>query len=76
MPSIIAHEQAEATTDPDLSAWVDKGGREVGDKCGRQYGATYETRDAGDANISLDGHDFLIHQLWVNAGQSYCAMSY
>jgi hypothetical protein len=76
MPSTIAHELAEATTDPDLSAWADGNGRELGDKCERQYGSTYKTRNGGDANISLGGEDFLIQELWVNDGAGYCSMSY
>ena len=35
----LAHEYMESTTDPLISAWYDKNGQEVGDKCDYVYGS-------------------------------------
>ncbi len=37
MANIAAHELSEVTTDPQLNAWFDSGGQEVGDKCAWQF---------------------------------------
>src|SRR5437660_1572239 len=37
--SMISHEQFETVTDPDLNAWSDLIGEEIGDKCRVEYGS-------------------------------------
>jgi hypothetical protein len=75
MASIIAHEAAEATSDPDLNAWYDRRGAENADKCAWTFGTTY-TSGGALANVHLGTRDYLIQQNWVNAGGGYCSMSY
>jgi hypothetical protein len=75
MASIIAHELAEAVTDPDLNAWYDQRGYENADKCAWTFGPTYKVANGASANMKLsDGRDYLIQQNWVrNTG---CAVKY
>jgi hypothetical protein len=75
MVSIIAHELAEATTDPDLNAWYDRRGNENADKCAWTFGTTH-SNGAGTYNVTLGSRNFLIQQNWVNAGNGYCSMRY
>ena len=35
----LAHEFMETVTDPDISAWYDQNGQEIGDKCNFNYGS-------------------------------------
>jgi hypothetical protein len=67
MISIISHEMAEATTDPDLNAWYDRNGNENADKCAWTFGTTYTAANGSKANVSLGGRDYLIQQNWLNA---------
>jgi len=76
MVSIIAHELEEAVTDPDLNAWFDSSGAENADKCAWTFGSTYTTANGGVANMSMGGHDFLVQQNWVNAGNGSCAKAF
>jgi hypothetical protein len=74
MVSIIAHEQEEAISDPDLNAWYDKRGMENADKCAWTFGTTYTTSNGSTANVNMGGHDYLIQRNWVNASGGYCSM--
>jgi len=74
--SIIAHEQEEAISDPDLNAWFDTLGNENADKCAYNYGATYIAPNGAIANVHLGSRDFLIQQNWVNAGTGGCLLHY
>jgi len=76
MVSIIAHEQEEAISDPDLNAWYDSRGRENADKCAYIYGTTYTTANGATANVHLGSRDFLIQQNWKNAGSGGCVTAY
>jgi hypothetical protein len=54
----MAHEFMEATTDPHIDAWYDKGGSEIGDKCNFVYGAC----------VSLsNGTSWQLQEEWSNA---------
>jgi hypothetical protein len=61
--STISHEVEESLTDPDLDAWGDQNG-ENADKCAWTFGATYTTSNGSEANLRLDGHDYLIQENW------------
>ncbi len=76
MASILVHELSETVTNPDLTAWWDSLGLEVGDKCAWSYGPTYTASNGSMANVRLGLRDYLIQQTWVNAGGGYCATSY
>ncbi|MBV9616841.1 MAG: hypothetical protein JO031_15410 [Ktedonobacteraceae bacterium] len=68
--STTSHEQMEAATDPLLSAWIDSGGQEIGDKCAYNYGQT-----ASDgSNENWNGHPYIVQQEWDNA-QSGCVQT-
>jgi hypothetical protein len=55
----MAHEYMEATTDPHIDAWYDKGGQEIGDKCNFVYGAC----------VTLaNGTSWQLQEEWSNAG--------
>jgi hypothetical protein len=73
MASIMAHELNESVTDPELDAWYDSNGNEVGDLCSWIYGSTYTTGNNSVANVHLGARDFLLQENWVNAGGGYCA---
>jgi hypothetical protein len=83
MASIMAHELAEAASDPDpltvsgdpnaITSWRDSWGYEVGDKCAWTFGKTYIGHpDAGSSiyNIEFGNRRWLIQQMWslANAG--------
>jgi hypothetical protein len=77
MASILAHEAAEATTDPDLNAWYDSKGYENADKCAWTFGTTYSAANGSLANIHLGSRDYLIQRNWANVSPSgKCTMSY
>ena len=76
MASTVAHELDEIVTDPNLDAWYDSSGAEVGDKCSWTFGATYTAINGAKANMRLGAKDYLIQQNWVNASGGYCALSY
>jgi hypothetical protein len=76
MASIIAHEQEEAISDPDLNAWYDTRGQENADKCAWTFGTESTAPNGSLYNISLGGAQYLIQRNWVNASGGYCAMSY
>jgi len=76
MASTMAHELAEAVTDPNLNAWYDASGEEMADKCAWTFGTAYRTSNHSLANVNLGGLDYLLQQLWVNTSAGYCAMSY
>ena len=75
MASIIAHEQEEAISDPDLNAWYDRRGEENADKCAWTFGTVYGPSGA-QYNVTLGSHNYLIQRNWVNASGGYCSMSY
>lgn len=61
--SIVAgHEQAEAETDPQLNAWYDSSGSEIGDKC-----AWTNLQDTSFGGGTLGTNDFPTQPLWSNA---------
>lgn len=54
----MAHEYMEATTDPQITAWYDKNGQEIGDKCNFVYGSC----------VTLaNGTSWQIQEEWSNA---------
>ena len=66
----VAHELVEAITDPDGTGWMDPNGFEVGDKCeiGPQLGPVLGYgADGAPYNQLLNGHQYLIQDMWSNA---------
>lgn len=75
MASILFHELSETVTDPLLNAWFDASSEENGDKCAWQFGATYTTGNGGLANVRLGSRDFLLQEMWLNAGGGSCVLN-
>jgi hypothetical protein len=67
--SITSHEQMETVTDPMLDAWYDATGAEIGDKCAYTYGPT----SSNGADISMNGHPYIVQEEFSNATLS-CAL--
>ena len=61
--SITSHELMETVTDPQLNAWFDATGSEIGDKCAYTYGTT----GANGSNITMNGHPYILQQEFSNA---------
>lgn len=59
-----SHEQWETITDPLTgNGWVALDGDEGSDQCNFQFG----TRDAGGADVRLNGHPYIVQQEWRNS---------
>ncbi|MHB8584949.1 MAG: hypothetical protein ACYDDF_03825 [Thermoplasmatota archaeon] len=70
--SIVAgHESAETVTDPQLNAWYDGSGYEIGDKCAWISPGS----PGGAADITLGGAVFAVQTMWSNADNT-CVISY
>lgn len=72
MVSVVAHELAEAVSDPYLNAWFDASGNENADKCAWTYGTTRLYHGAL-YNVVVNGYGYLIQQNWKLSTQA-CAM--
>jgi hypothetical protein len=59
----LAHEFMESVTDPLISAWYDKNGQEMADKCEYQYTACVQLPTATSPNAT----SWQIQELWSNA---------
>jgi len=77
MISIIAHETAEAITDPDLNAWYDSAGNENADKCVWTFGTTSHASNGALYNLNINGKQFLVQQNWFyqSPTSQFCALS-
>jgi hypothetical protein len=74
MANLLAHELAEATTDPTIAAWYDRRGRENADKCAWKFGSTNSTSDGKIYNVTWST-SWLLQQNWINAGGGYCTLA-
>ncbi|HEX3978264.1 MAG TPA: hypothetical protein VHW96_18485 [Solirubrobacteraceae bacterium] len=73
----VAHETVEAITDPVGTGWMDPNGFETADKCenGPQQGTPLGyASDGSPYNQLIDGHQYLIQDIWSNA-RSGCVQS-
>jgi hypothetical protein len=73
MANTIAHELAEATTDPDLNAWYDRRGYENADKCAWKFGNV--DTSGGWTNVNFGGRNWLLQQNWINSGGGSCTLT-
>ncbi len=68
----LAHEHSEGITDPELNAWHDEHGNEVGDKCRiennpeAEFGQPLGQVSGSNFNQVIDGDDFWYQQEWSN----------
>ena len=60
--NVTSHEQMEAATDPQGTAWYDSAGYEIGDKCAWQFGST----NASGADVTWNGHGYIVQKEWDN----------
>jgi len=63
--NVSSHELSEAITDPELDAWYDSGGNEIGDICAWNFGLTF-TWDAAKANEMWNGHFYTLQTEYDN----------
>ena len=75
MANLIAHELAEAVTDPDLNAWFDRRGFENADKCAWKFGTTSTLTSGAKYNVSFGSLNWLLQQNWINSGGGYCTLT-
>ena len=78
MANVMSHELTETLTDPDPgSGWFrNDTSHEVGDLCNFNFGTTFRVSNGSQANITLNGRNYLIQQLYENSGSGGCVMSY
>jgi hypothetical protein len=57
LANVSSHEFMEAITDPDLNAWYDSGGAEIGDKCAWQFASC----------VNLTSGSWQLQKEWSNA---------
>jgi len=71
--STLSHEHNETITDPNLDAWYDSSGEEIGDKCEQNYGPILGgSSGAGYDQAIASGH-YYIQEEWSNATSSCAA---
>jgi hypothetical protein len=78
MANSIAHELAEAVTDPEGLSWYDNNTRcqeEMGDKCAFEFGNNLITVGP-NSNVILGRRNFYLQQLWLNQGSGKCTLSF
>ena len=75
MVSVLAHELAEAASDPDLNAWYDAAGSENADKCAWTYGTIYKSGNGATANVKLGARDYLVQQNWKAGVTQGCGLT-
>jgi hypothetical protein len=57
LANVSSHEFMEAITDPDLNAWYDSSGAEIGDKCAWQFASC----------VNLTGGNWQLQKEWSNS---------
>ncbi len=70
---VFSHELIETMTDPNINAWYDGSGNEIGDKCAYIYGSGgygsmtgLANNGLGYWNINLSGDEYLLQQEFSN----------
>ncbi|MCA1667094.1 MAG: hypothetical protein LC793_06790 [Thermomicrobia bacterium] len=65
--NVTSHEQNEAITDQQGSAWYDSRGQENGDKCAWNFGTALGTVTGAYYNQVIGGGKYYLQQEWSNA---------
>ena len=75
MTDSIIHELSETVTDPLGTGWLTSNGEENGDLCNFTYGTPLSPGPANGAtaNVNMNGHFYLIQQIWTNVSPQHCA---
>ena len=69
---ILSHEIAEAITDPDALGWVTASRAEIGDLCA-SVSAPLSGVDGAKYDTTLNGHHYLLQELYSNAAKGCVA---
>jgi len=72
--NVVSHEHNEAITDPQLNAWYDAAGYEIGDKCAWTFGSRSGSAGAQYTN-TINGHNYFLQEEYSNSG-SLCRQSF
>jgi hypothetical protein len=72
--NVVSHEHMEAITDPQLNAWFDAAGYEIGDKCAWDFGAV-QGSNGSEYNQTINSHHYFLQREYSNSG-SACLQSY
>jgi hypothetical protein len=74
--NVVSHEHNEAITDPQLNAWYDQGGSEIGDKCAWLFGPL-QGPAGGEYNQTINGHHYFLQMEWSNTNPNLtCVQTY
>jgi hypothetical protein len=74
--NVVSHEHNEAITDPQLNAWYDSQGSEIGDKCAWMFGAVQGPGGA-EYNQTINGHHYWMQMEWSNTNPTnQCVQTY
>ncbi len=75
MTDSIIHELSETVTDPLGTGWLTSNGEENGDLCNFTYGTPLKNgpSNGATANVNMNGHFYLIQQIWTNITPQHCA---
>ena len=65
--NVVSHEHNEAITDPQLNAWYDNSGAEIGDKCAWNFGVSLGRTAFGNYNQIIGTGKYYVQQEWSNA---------
>jgi hypothetical protein len=63
---LMSHELFETITDPEINAWLDGSGNEIGDKCNPNDA----TNPVPAATVNMNGHTYNVQQQWSNGSAS------
>jgi hypothetical protein len=72
--NVTSHEHNEAITDPQLNAWFDAAGYEIGDKCAWDFG-TVSGPNGAEYNQTINGHHYFMQREYSNATHA-CVQTY
>jgi len=74
--NVVSHEHNEAITDPQLNAWYDSSGAEIGDKCAWMFGQVSGPNGA-EYNQTINSHHYWLQMEWSNSNpMNQCVQTY
>jgi hypothetical protein len=73
--NVTSHEHNEAITDPQLNAWYDAAGYEIGDKCAWDFGNSTGGSPGALYNQTINGDHYYLQREYSNATHA-CVQTY
>jgi len=64
--NVMSHEHSESITDPNLNAWYDAAGYEIGDKCAWDFG-TLSGSPGAEYNETINSHHYFMQREYDNS---------